>query len=97
MEEACSVVPGSEHLSLFQGQLNPPAAGASEERLVPGHIGDPVESEILQFFTHKFLDFRHLTRKGSEYFTKSDFKKMEQVRVTTLLDLQMWKEEFSSC
>lgn len=49
MEEACSVVPGSEHLSLFQGQLNPPAAGASEERLVPGHIGDLVESEILQF------------------------------------------------
>lgn len=34
-------------------------------------------------------------RKGSEYFItkKLRFTKMEQVRVTTLLDLQMWKVE----
>lgn len=48
-------------------------------------------SQIWQFTRKFLLAFRPYRGKGSEYFTSSGNIKMEQVRVTTLLDLQIGK------
>lgn len=68
-------------------------------------MGDPFESDTAVLLFEKknpkeqilAIFFRQYREKGVSISQKADLKKMEQVRVTTLLDLQMWKEEFSSC